>query len=109
VDGAMRAIAANFRPGSDRKDIVAVSCLPPEFYPQRTEQKLDAMVFLEQTAPGKFVRRSLEKVACDHFTCAAGGLDGSGQIQLVTGNFCWSKSHRIEDAVVVWKNLSSGK
>jgi len=36
----MRAVAANFRPGSGLKDIVAVSCLPPELYPQRTKQNL---------------------------------------------------------------------
>jgi hypothetical protein len=109
MHGAMRAVATEFRPGSGRKDIVAVSCLPPEFYPQRTEQKLDAMVFVEQTAPGKFVWHSAEKVACDHFTCAAGDLDGSGQVQLVTCHFCWRKSHRIEDAVVVWRNVTWGK
>ncbi len=107
--GAMRAVAAEFRPGSGRKDIVAVSFLPPEFYPQRVKLNLDAMVFLKQTAPGRFVRHSLEKTACDHFTCAAGDLDGSGQAQLVTGNFCWSNAQRIEDAVVVWKNVPAGK
>ena len=107
--GAMRAVAAEFRPRSGVKDIVAVSCLPPELYPLRAKRQLDAMVFLEQTAPGKFARHVLEQGACDHFTCAAGDLDGSGQIQLVTGSFCWSKSHRIEDAVVVWKSLQSVK
>jgi len=107
--GAMRAVAANFRPGSGLKDIVAVSCLPPELYPQRTKQNLDAMVFLEQTAPGQFVRHSLEKVACDHFSCAAGDMDGSGRAQLVTGNYCWSKSYRNENTVAVWKVLNSGK
>lgn len=103
--GAMRAVAAEFRPGSGRKDIVAVSCLFPEVYPQRAKLNLGATVYLEQTAPGQFVRHSLEKITCDHFTCAAGDLDGSGQVQLVTGNFCWSKSHRIEDSVVVWKSM----
>ncbi len=107
--GAMRAVAAEFRPGSGRKDIVAVSFLPPELYPQRTKLNLDAMVFLEQTAPGQFVRHSLEKGSCDHLTCVAGDLDASGQIQLVTGNFCWSEGHRLEDAVTVWKGLPREK
>ena len=61
--GAMRAVAAEFRPGSGRKDIVAVSCLPPEFYPQRKEQKLDAMVFLEQTGAWQ-VRATLNRKGC---------------------------------------------
>jgi hypothetical protein len=100
--GAMRAVAADFR-GKGRMDIMAVSSLLPEAYPQRTPQKLDALVFLEQMTPERFVRHSLEQVSCDHFTCVAGDLDGNGRIDLVTGNFCWSRGHRLEDAVVVWK------
>ena len=106
--GVMRAIAADFR-GVGRPDVVAVSCLPPELYPQRAKRNLDAMIFLEQTAPGRFVRHSLEKVACDHFTCAAGDLDGAGRAYLVTGNFAWSEAHRLADSVVVWKNLTPRK
>ncbi len=104
--GAMRAVAADFR-GTGRLDIVAVSSLLPEAYPQRAPLKLDAMVFLEQSAPGRFVRHSVEQVSCDHFTCAAGDLDGNGQVGLVTGNFCWSTAQRLEDAVVIWKPRAS--
>jgi hypothetical protein len=106
--GAMRAVAADFR-GSGRMDIVTVSCLPPEIFPQRDRRKLDALVYLEQVEPGRFVRHVLEHGSCDHFTCAAGDLDGSGRPQLVVGNFCWSKAHRHEDAVTIWKNIPAGK
>jgi hypothetical protein len=98
--GAARAVAADFR-GTGRHDIVAVSCLPPEFFPQRTKRNLDAMIYLEQTAPGRFVRHALEKATCDHFTCAAGDLFGTGKVQLVTGNFCWSRGQRSEDSLVI--------
>jgi hypothetical protein len=106
--GAMRAVAADFR-GVGRHDIVAVSCLPPELFPTRGKLNLDALVYLEQTAPGKFIRHALEKRTCDHFTCVAGDLDGNGQVELVMGNFCWSRNRPIEDAVVVWKKRAADK
>jgi hypothetical protein len=98
--GAQRAIAADFR-GTGRMDIVAVSYLPAAFFPQRQEKQLDAVIYLEQTAPGQFVRHSLETSACDHVTCAAGDIYGRGRIDFVTGHFSPSESG---PAVTVWKN-----
>jgi hypothetical protein len=100
--GVMRAVAADFR-GVGRHDVAAVSCLPPELFPSRKDKQIEAVVFLEQAPKGEFVHHSLKKVACDHFACAAGDLYGDGRIHLVTGNFCWSQDHRIEDAIVIWK------
>ena len=50
--------------------------------------------------PGQFVRHSLEKPTCDHVTCAAGDLFGTGHVDLVTGNFTVSPS----PALTIWKN-----
>ena len=47
---------------------------------------LDAVIVLEQTAPGRFVRHSLEAVTCDHSTCDLGDFDADGKVDLVTGN-----------------------
>jgi hypothetical protein len=103
--GAHRAVAADFR-GCGRLDVVAVSYLPADAFPQRREQDLDAVVYLEQTAPGRFVRHSLETATCDHVTCAAGDVFGTGRVDLVTGNFLATPS---EHALTIWKNPGPGR
>jgi hypothetical protein len=98
--GVHRAVAADFR-GNGKLDIVAVSFLPPEQFPQRKERNLDAVIYLEQTTPGQFVCHSLETVTCDHVTCVAGDIFGTGKIDFVTANFLTTPS---DHAVRLWKN-----
>src|SRR5437764_12917805 len=100
--GAYRAVAADFR-GSGILDIVAVSFLPERAYPQRKPRDLDAVVYLEQTAPGQFVRHALETASCDHVTCAAGDIFGSGKVDLVTGNLLPPPA---DHALTIWRNRS---
>jgi hypothetical protein len=102
--GAHRAVAADVC-GHGKRDIVAVSFLPPSRFPQRGELGLDSVILLEQTTPGSFVRHSLEKGSCDHVTCVVGDLDGSGKVDLVIGNFGLSKDELPTDALSIWKNL----
>jgi len=98
--GVHRAVAAGFT-GKGKKDIVAVSFLPVEYFPDRETLGLEAIVLLEQQANGGFARHVLEKVTCDHVTCAAGDIFNSGRIDLVVGQFCSTPS---EHAITVWKN-----
>jgi hypothetical protein len=98
--GVHRAVAADFR-GCGRLDIVAVSLLPADAYPQRRQRDLDAVIYLEQTAPGKFVRHSLETGSCDRVTCAAGDVFGTGRVDLVTGTFA---SAPAEHAITLWRD-----
>jgi hypothetical protein len=102
--GATRAVAADFT-GRGRKDVLAVSLLMEDPFPQRKELQLDSAVLLEQTGPGTYVRHSLEKVSCDHFTCAAGDVFGDGRTHLVTGSFSLSEESTLEQAVTLWENL----
>jgi hypothetical protein len=101
--GAHRAVAADFR-GIGRPDIVAISYLPPDRFPQREKLDLDAMIYLEQTEVGRFARHSLEKRTCDHVTGVAGDIFGTGRIDLVTGNFVFG---RASHAIAIWKNQVS--
>jgi hypothetical protein len=109
--GAHRAMAGDVD-GDGDQDVVAVSLLPPEgFADRRRDLKLDAVVLLEQTVPGRFVRHALEQVTCDHVTCALGDFDSDGRVDLVAGNFCISTdgAHIQADTVTIWKNLGPGK
>ncbi|MGH7222400.1 MAG: FG-GAP-like repeat-containing protein [Gemmataceae bacterium] len=99
--GAHRAAAADLDDDGDL-DIVAVSFLPANKFTQRAEQKLDAVLVLEQTAPGVFARHSLETETCDHVSCALGDVFGTGKMDVVTGNFVAEPS---KHAITIWKNL----
>jgi hypothetical protein len=103
--GAMRAVAGDFT-GKGRKDVVAVSFLPADQFPQRKELQLDAAILLEQTAPGEFVRHSLETITCDHFSCAVGDLYHDGTLHLVTGSAYSPEADKKSPAITIWENRS---
>jgi hypothetical protein len=102
--GAHRAVAADFR-GTGRLDVVACSLLPASEYPMRRQKKFDSVIYLEQVAPGQFVRHPLETGTCDHATCVAGAWDGDGRIGFVTGNFSFHHKEPIASSVRLWKNV----
>ncbi|HLN32405.1 MAG TPA: VCBS repeat-containing protein [Gemmataceae bacterium] len=105
MPGVHRAVAADFR-GTGKLDIVAVSFLPSSHFPQRAQLGLDAVIYLQQIAPGQFARHSLETSTCDHVSCFAGDIFGSGKIDLVTGNLV---SGPANSALTIWKNSGEGR
>lgn len=98
--GVHRAVAANFS-GTGRIDIAAVCFLPQNVFQQRKSLNLDAVIYLEQTSPGKFTRHTLESVACDYVSCAAGDVFGTGRIDLVVGNYSLAPATH---ALSIWRN-----
>jgi len=84
-------------------DVVAVSFLPPDKFEQRKKLNLDAIIVLEQVAPGKFVRHTLESVTCDYVSCVAGDLFGTGRPDLVLGNYLHEGMSG--PPVTIWRNL----
>jgi hypothetical protein len=99
--GVHRAVAGNML-GSGRLDIVAASFLPQDKFPDRHKRKADGLIVLEQVAPGKFERHSLQVGDCDHVTCAIGDLYGTGRLDIVVGNF---SARNTEHPVTIWKNV----
>jgi hypothetical protein len=97
--GVHRAVAADFR-GVGKLDIVAVSFLQASTFPRRQQDNLDAVIYLEQREPGHFVRHQLERATCDHVSCVAGDVFGTGRPDLVVGNYGQPNTK----ALTVWKN-----
>jgi hypothetical protein len=103
--GVHQAVAADID-GDGDLDVVAVSFLPRNAFPQREEKKVDAIIVLEQTTPGKFVRHTLESITCDHVTLAAGNVTDSGRIDLVVGAYGAPPG---TPPIAIWKNLGRKK
>ena len=99
--GVHRAVAGKLL-GSSRPDIVAVSFLPHDKFPERSQRNAAAIVVLEQIAPGQFERHVLATVDCDHVTCALGDVYGTGRLDIVVGNF---SSIATDHPVTIWKNV----
>lgn len=99
--GVSRAVAADFRQ-QGKLDIVAVSSLSKQRFPQRESLDLDAVVFLENIGDGKFLRHSLETRTCDHYSCCVGDVYGDGKATLVIGN-CSTRKDPIVDTITIWR------
>jgi hypothetical protein len=102
--GTMCAVAADFR-GSGLKDIVAVSYLPEEAFPQRRSLRLDSILYLEQTRPGRFIPYSMEQRRCDYLTAVAGDLNGDGRSHLIIGSHSLNPDYSPPFALTIWENL----
>ncbi len=92
--------------GGPRPDVLAVSFLPADKFPDRATRKADAVTLFEQTAPGKFERHTLATGTCDAVVCLTADLYGSGRLDLVVGNF---SSPTTDHPVTIWKNLGPAK
>ena len=71
------------------------------------EKVLPALVWLEQTKPGVFVRHTIEMGFPSHATLDVGDINGDGALDLVVGNF--SSGKPIAAWLDVWMNRGRKK
>jgi hypothetical protein len=99
MPGVHRAVAADID-GDGDLDIVAGALLAGGS--DVDERRLPALVWLEQTKPGVFVRHTIEMGFPRHATLAAADIDGDGDTDIVTGYMSTDKS--ATSWVQVWIN-----
>ena len=102
--GVHNAVAAHITGGA-LPDVLAVSFLPADKFPERASRNADAVVLFQQVAPGKFERHSLLTGSCDAVVCAAADLYGTGRFDLVVGNF---SSPNSDHPATIWRNRGKG-
>ena len=105
MPGVARAEAADLD-GDGDLDVVACAFIAAGS--EEEEDQLPALVWLEQTRPGVFVRHTLEMGSPRHATLDVGDFDHDGDMDIVVGDFYFVAQPGASNWIEVWENRRVG-
>ena len=102
--GAYKALPGDIDADGDL-DVIAVAWLPQNIQPANAmDRPLASIVCLEQIAPRRFVRRTLEKGLPVHATLELADFDSDGDLDFAVGHHWLSKTPAEPRWVDIWWN-----
>ena len=102
MPGVHRALAGDLD-GDGDLDIVAGALLPTATRDEGAALQLDSLIWLEQRAPGEFVRHAIETGNYIHAALELADFDGDGDLDIAAGSFR-ARGSADQNAVTIWWN-----
>jgi hypothetical protein len=87
------------------QDIIVVVWMPGDVEPKNVfEHPLASIICLEQTAPGQFVRHTLEQQTLIHAALELADFDGDGDLDFVVGSHTLARGSDLPYWIAFWWN-----